>query len=211
MTIKPIPFNADMTKAIWEGRKTTTRRVVKPQPEQYGPGVYDWDWGKVEEAGRPYHAADILYVPEAWRLLEMLGTPARRSRGAKVQFRDGEVMQFHFDDWERIEKWRKYLDKPKDHWQSPYFMPREAARLFLRVTGVRAERLQDIEAAKIEAEGLGREPLDDVGEEFYRGMFSDLWDSTVKPKDRDLYGWAANPWVWVIKFERISREEAEKS
>lgn len=86
-------------------------------------------------------------------------------------------------------------------------MPKKAARIFLRVTGVYIERLQDITAAECVHEGIPRESLVEVGEEFAIGQFSDLWDSTVKKADRQIYGWDANPWVWVIKFERISKEE----
>ena len=68
---------------------------------------------------------------------------------------------------------------------------------FLRVTDVRVERVQDIDDDGVVAEGLN------IGD-----PFDELWDSTIKPADRALYGWDANPWVWVIEFERISREEA---
>ena len=76
-------------------------------------------------------------------------------------------------------------------------MPKAAARLFLRVTGVRAERLQDITEDEKTAEGMR------PGWQHYN--FYELWDSTIKPADRPLCGWEANPWVWVIEFERISR------
>lgn len=227
MKIKPIPFNADMTKAIWEGRKTVTRRPVKgyalehPEVDVDGSviGVYQQDEGTVFPAVifAPYQPGEIVYVPETWRLLEMWESPTRRRTGVKVELRNGEVVQFHFYDQERAAKWRKYLDKPKDHWQSPYFMPREAARLFLRVTSVRAERLQDIDGPAAEAEGalVVRNPVirydKAIYDKFGKKEFKPIWDSTIRPKDRDLYGWAANPWVWVIKFERISKEEAEKS
>ena len=72
--------------------------------------------------------------------------------------------------------------------------PREAARIFLRVTDVRVERLQEIDDGGVVAEGL------EIG-----CYFDELWNRTIKPKDRPLYGWEANPWVWVIEFERISK------
>ena len=82
-------------------------------------------------------------------------------------------------------------------WHPSIHMPREAARIFLRVTDVRVERVQDIDDDGVVAEGLN------IGD-----PFDELWDSTIKPADRALYGWDANPWVWVIEFERITREEA---
>ena len=78
-------------------------------------------------------------------------------------------------------------------------MPKEAARLFLRVTDVRVERLQDIDDAGVVSEGMN------IGD-----PFDELWDSTVKAADRDQYGWSANPLVWVIEFERVSKEAALK-
>ena len=84
-------------------------------------------------------------------------------------------------------------------WRSSIYMPREAARIFLWVTDVRVERLQEIDDDGIVSEGLA------IGD-----PFDELWDSTIKKADRALYGWEADPWVWVIEFERISREEAEQ-
>ena len=209
--MKPILFNAEMVRAILDGRKTVTRRAVKPAPAGDGsrpeplttrPGYWN-SWGDDNTYRQPYQVGEVLYVPEPWRCMGMFG-----EIGYVVGFKDGKTVRFMFQGKARAEKWAKYGNKPFEQWQSPYFMPREAARIFLRVTHVRVERLQSIETAEIEAEGISREPLDEVGEEFYRGMFSDLWDKTVKPADRALYGWAANPWVWVIQFERISGEEA---
>ena len=81
-----------------------------------------------------------------------------------------------------------------DRWHPSIHMPKEAARLFLRATGVRVERLQDIDDDGVVAEGLK------IGD-----AFDVLWDSTIKPADLPLYGWDANPWVWVIEFERCEK------
>lgn len=101
-------------------------------------------------------------------------------------------------------------------------MPREAARIFLRVTDVRVERLQEITAEGALDEGtdvMFPEPKPSYISLAYTEMrlkpaarqsFSKLWDSTIKPKDLSAYGWDANPWVWVIEFERITKGEAEK-
>ena len=110
-------------------------------------------------------------------------------------------------------------------------MPREAARIFLRVSAVSAARLQEIEKEDVLREGVKpkyyaggckcawafegclKEPC--TNRDGYIDLchwmpFSELWDKTMKPADRSAYGWEANPWVWVIEFERISREEAER-
>lgn len=252
--MKPILFNTDMVRAILEGRKTVTRRVVKPKPqgahEIFGPseendGTFEFlcgdsdgkifaDW--ITAVKMPYRRGDILYVPQAWKCrFAMLD---HDGLGYEVVFRDGKIVRFRFDEKERAKKWAKYARKNDNQWQSPYFMPREAARIFLRVTDVRAERLQAsftepiCPILELQAEGIGigetcqqcienyYEPccvdtVDEDGTEIsecgildeVRGEFSDLWDSTIKPADRTLFGWEANPWVWVIEFERCGKPE----
>ena len=217
VNIKPILFNTDMVRAILEGRKTVTRRVVRPLPEldadgrrhelvlMDNKGMFAWkEHPNVKMwANPPYQPGDILYAPETWKcrfaMLDQDGL------GYEVVFRDGKIVRFRFDDKKRAKKWAKYARKDDNHWQSPYFMPKEAARIFLRVTGVRVERLRDItveDAAKdfgleefaIKAAGLA--PL-----------ASAMWNTTIKREDRIRYGWATNPWVWVIEFERCEKPE----
>ena len=88
-------------------------------------------------------------------------------------------------------------------------MPKEAARIFLKVTDVRVERLQDIDGQGIAREGVDNgksNPSMGVRwENMQRLAFEELWNSTIKKKDFDIYGWDANPWVWVIEFERIEK------
>lgn len=98
-------------------------------------------------------------------------------------------------------------------WHPSIHMPREAARIFLRVTDVRVERLQKIDGHGVLAEGVDNGHSNPAMGKRWENMqlmaFPALWDSTIKPAARDLYGWDANPWVWVIEFEQIGREEAE--
>ena len=199
--MKPILFNTEMVRAILDGRKTVTRRVAFPEKDlrpfprvEYPDGWWfrgrayrNWDDAMREPQGVmsfcKYRPGDILYVRETW---------------AKI---DGEYV-FRADD-EMPEGWHLTAWRPSIH------MPREAARIFLRVTDVRVERLQGISPNQCVAEGADDgTAFREIGGEFVRGMFSDLWDSTIKPADLALYGWAANPWVRVIEYERISREEA---
>lgn len=194
MGTKPILFNTENVRALLEGRKTVTRRVVKPQPLDK-PMVFN----DVEEginivchiAGKevlynyfpPYQPGDILWVRETW---------AKSMAGTFMYRADDKAIM--------VERWH-----PSIH------MPREAARIFLRVTGVRVERLQDINGLHAKEEGcegyVHINPLYGCPETVHN--FKTLWDSTLKPADRPVYGWDANPWVWVIEFERISREEAK--
>lgn len=105
-------------------------------------------------------------------------------------------------------------------WHPSIHMPKEAARLFLRATDVRVERLQDITELQIlEEEGIKvdfPQPKPSYISLAYvetrlkpevKKEFSKMWDSTIKKADLDKYGWAANPWVWVIEFERINKDQ----
>lgn len=219
--MKPIRFNTEMVRAFLANRKQVTRRVVKDADpgwdfvglekrpcelrvntdgEEYpkeldwpcavfsaGSGYCDYPMRKV-----PYRPGDILYVRETWAAWS-------RTYGAVP------VLYYKADG-----------DAPDGiKWRPSIHMPREAARIFLRVTDVRVERLQDITEEQARAEGAidNRHFLHSPDNEYEtlhsaREHFAGIWDSTIKPADHDLYGWDANPWVWVIEFEQISREEA---
>ena len=187
--MKPILFHTDRVRAILEGRKTVTRRVVKPQPvgqpAQMGedscwPGCFaSADDERVYRP--PYQPGDILWVRETW---------AHPSKEEIARGTDKNIFLYRADVPSVLYAW--------DHWNPSIHMPREAARIFLRVTGVRVERLWDVKYFDCLAEGiLYRQMETDIVQDF-----STLWDNTIKPKDRAAYGWGANPWVWVIQFER---------
>lgn len=210
--MKPILFNAEMVKAILEGRKTVTRRVVKfekgknPKWTGYvkdGLTLYN---GKNEPCSlpAPYQVGDILYVRETWRWLpcfecgrDMWAVPCREGKFNHT-YRNTGCYVFKADVHN--------CDADNLKWKPSIHMPKEAARIFLRVTGVRVERLQDMTLDDFKAEGTIAEsivPEDDLN---YRFCFSNLWDSTIKKDQIDTYGWCANPYVWVIEFEDISEE-----
>lgn len=198
--MKPILFNTDMVRAILENRKTVTRRVVKMPAAvtsktvdrvcvKDGAAHFSWSWSEAFsgfDVKMPYRPGDILYVRETWQH-GFGGTYLYKASAGHDLFMtaDGELVS----------------DIP---WRPSIHMPREAARIFLRVTDVRVERLQDVTEEDAIKEGCtahgGNLALDE---------FEVVWHNTLKPTDRALYGWEANPWVWVIEFERISREEAE--
>ena len=202
-TAKPILFNTEMVRAILDGRKTVTRRVVKPQPN----GTFDRHWecftaedGEVIVLSDLYHPGDILYVRETWQLFGCSGCegdeqgrcmyPERR-----IESKDGCYVYKATDDvWE----------DGGMKWHPSIHMPKEAARIFLRVTDVRVERLQEITPKQAGAEGVEWE-TDNSGL-FRKFQFQKLWDNTIKPTDREKYGWDANPWVWVIEFERVGAQ-----
>lgn len=220
---KPILFNTEMVRAIQGGTKTITRRVLKNQdPER----AFSYDYvndtdGIAREVDLicdmgnnvleamvnkiPYFAGDILYVRETW---------------CKGKFR-GEEEQYYYRADNKI---------THCEWHPSIHMPKEAARIFLRVTNVGVERLQDsffksgntIFVLLEEGVDIGEQCracidtygspccIDDESEcgtlDEVRSDYSDLWNSTVKKSDLAKYGWAANPWVWVIEFERIEVE-----
>lgn len=227
--MKPILFNTDMVRGLLDCRKTVTRRIVKapvlsevrpPDRVSVKDGTLEMKWTGPEIVGgftkdAPYKPGDILYVRETW--LEGGGTVRKYLYKAGLH-----------ENWWKAYKWR-----PSIH------MPKEAARIFLRVTDVRVERLQEIIEEQALAEGVPGNldyPISPVycptcqGEGTHGALgpnlgytevdcgdcntavkrFSHLWDSTIKPADRYRYGWAANPWVWVIQFERIAKEEAAR-
>ncbi len=192
--MKPILFNTEMVRAILEGLKTVTRRAVKPQPRTiYHDGkIYDDDGlyviaenqnGGMKQIVPPYQPGEILYVRETF--CEFIADHVI----------DGKKFAYKADATPTSEEARKELGYK---WRPSIHMPREAARIFLRVTDLRVERMQDIDDDGVVAEGLN------IGD-----PFDELWNSTIKKADRSLYGWKANPWVWVIEFEQCEKPKGD--
>lgn len=209
--ILPILFNTEMTKAILDGRKAVTRRVVKLpryitedeggtftiQEDDFGYSS-GWSMGELiaNQYIKPaYKAGDILYVRESYHPNYFdIDTGWGNNHAYKV-------------DYEAV---RGEIPEPK--WTPSIHMPKEAARIWLKVTDVRAERLQDITEEQAKAEGCidyhdktGNGKFDDVLEFDLtaRDAFVDLWNSTLKKDSTDT--WAHNPWVWVYEFERCEK------
>lgn len=217
MAIKPILFNTEMVRAILDGRKTCTRRVIKPQPQarlcytyagSHNDCIGKWTypnkgahefWGeeyklpenmKDEELSKrwnpPYHTDDILYVRETWSEGYEEGTYIYRA--------DDKLA-----DLPTFKESSKLIYHPSIH------MPKGAARIWLRVTNVRIEQLQEITADGIRNEGLSSAAVHCGDMEIALKEWENLWNSTIKKSDLDCYGWDANPWVWVIEFERCAK------
>ena len=208
---RPILFNTEMVRAILDGEKTVTRRPIKPQYAEQTGGIkipLD-DFAKDCDIAdfSPYSVGDRLWVRETWCQLWHLDDRDRPLEGTEKYYyaADGyNPTPFnHFPDENGFSGGR---DRPR--WKPSIHMPREAARLFLRVTDVRAERLQDITDKDAKKEGvICREEDHDcelakVFPTASIAAFSRLWDSTVEKSELNRYGWAANPWVWVIEYER---------
>lgn len=185
---KPILFNTDMVRAILAGRKTATRRIVDIDisncfdVERDGTVIAyinpeSGDSYEPTEIFR-YQTGDILYVRETWDNLPVNPDGTYCGYNKYYYRADGDM---------RPEGW-------KGSWKPSIHMSKEAARIFLKVTDVRVEQLQEIDDKGVLEEGL------EIGE-----PFDELWDSTCK-KNLQVYGWDANPWVWVIEFERVVEE-----
>lgn len=216
MTIKPILFNIEMVRANLDGRKTCTRRICKDANEYTVPdmdfynadrrtyAVHNYaDKEHIEQLSTaertcPICPGDILYVRETWCALPV--NEAGHIRGHSVYYykADGDL---------RPEGWR-------GKWEPSIHMPKEAARIWLKVTNVRVERLQEITEDGAKAEGA----IDNRGfihspENEYdsihtaREHFIEIWNNTIKKADLDSYGWDANPYVWVTEYERCGKPE----
>ncbi|MFU2817981.1 hypothetical protein ACM7N9_29560 [Pseudomonas aeruginosa] len=196
MKERPILFTGPMVRAILEGRKTVTRRVVKPQPDFLGSMVDPNTPFKTLDAG--LHAritcphgqpGDRLWVREAWAADAQVDAiaPHDLSQGEPIWYpADLSVRQ---TGCSMISKGR---GRPSIH------MPRWASRILLEITAVRVERLQGITPNQCIAEGAWREKDKELG----RGQeaiaaFADLWRSTGGD-------WDANPWVWAVEFKRVT-------
>lgn len=198
--MKPILFNTEMVRAILDGRKTQTRRVVKPQPAnqiQYAKSTRTWgNCSEMHTWTPPAYAGEMLYVREAFAQPFL---PQSSELHYRADYNDDDVVL-------REGPYPDSVPVSDIKWRPSIHMPKEAARLLLRVTDVRVERLQEITDHGARQEGCG-EP--DVI--YYSGAleceFADLWRKTVKPEDWPEYGWGANPWVWVISFERCEKPE----
>ena len=213
--MKPIIFNTEMVKAILDGRKTVTRRILKLPKSIWtidkdceifqtclrdGTGLINAE--EITEYFSPIKKADILWVRETWRPLN-------------VNYPNSAID--YAADWNA-----KYFENSKNDncgkWHPSIHMPRDAARIFLKVTDVRVERLQDITVEDCMAEGIScnneirnpnpetHESIKNWNKSYAQFLFKDLWDSTIKKTDIDKHGWNANPWVWVIEFEKIDKE-----
>lgn len=224
MAIKPILFNAEMVRAILNRRKSCTKRLIKPQPDEkhtyplgfvidsterkniglFGFGTSELG-GSIQYAKPPYQPGDILYVRETWERFECWncegderGNCPKEPKKSVLDKTCGCYMYRATDEISGDAKWH-----PSIH------MPKEAARIWLKVTDVRVQRLQEITIDGIRNEGLSSMAVHAGDMKIALKEWELLWSSTIKKSDLDRYGWDANPWVWVIEFERREKPGGE--
>lgn len=201
-SVKPILFDTPMVQAILDEKKDRTRIPFKTQPVIDESGMWTWKDCQWMEGGlgfpasgiedhAPYQVGNILWVRESWRGIGLEGTALYGYRADDLSY-EGKL---------RNTLNIAYKYKPSVH------MPKEAARIFLKVTDVRVEQVQDITEEDAGKEGAHfHVPVktDFVKErwEFLtaRTKFCSLWDSQYEEKGN---GWLTNPWVWVIEFKKI--------
>jgi len=217
---KPILFSSEMVNAILEDRKTQTRRVIKsrhesglfqvaknPEGKVTSIDSLDWDESVLDQANdiQPkFYKGDVMWVRETFRKAHHYGFDYEF-----FQYKDGSTNTH----CEIIDKDQILHD---DKWKPSIFMPKEACRIFLEVTNVRVERLQDLSEEDAIAEGVKKHS--DYGSTGYKlytdpeaaytdidaiWSFESLWES-INGKD----SWNQNPWVWVYDFKRIAKPES---
>ncbi|HCF3719427.1 TPA: hypothetical protein NID03_006007 [Pseudomonas aeruginosa] len=231
MKERPILFNDQMVRAILEGRKTVTRRVMKPQPMPSKSGGHHWPckvhqsmlhverelqngegcWCGLAEAACPYgQPGDRLWVRETWTDVNMCGAPALAYR-ADEDIRDlmeepgflDDRGAFNYDD-PRVKPYPFacwYAELDQARWRPSIHMPRWASRILLEITAVRVERLQDISNDQAIAEGIDTHPMG-----FYGNGCITAGGAFLELWE-SINGdgrWADNPWVWVIEFKRVT-------
>lgn len=235
MRILPILFNTEMVRAILDGRKTVTRRICKDANELTVPDMsfYAADkrtyavhnyankghTDKLSTAERtcPICSGDILYVRETWRICNF----DYDDKIAYIVYKASEneedegcrAVEFTDDKFENLDD---SMAENSPDWRPSIHMPKEAARIWLKVNDVRVERLQEMNEVDTAKEGIRTDVkthrLDDPDFiENFGGieLFKNLWNSTIKKSDLDRYGWDANPWVWVIEFELCDKPGKE--
>jgi len=218
MTDRPIIMSTESVKAILDGRKTQTRRVIKPQPYEYKE-TWVWAFRKEQLATQgfwldhsPYgQVSQRLWVRETWAI---------RNCGNRVSLDKGTWPEgFPIDRLEYIATDPAPIppeladDSNAPHWwnkRPSLFMPRWASRITLEITGVRVERLQEITEEDAIAEGIDPRAIYVKSKDweentwFSKEAFHWLWDSLNAKRG---YGWDTNPFVWAISFKKEQKDE----
>lgn len=207
MRERPILFNTEMVKAILDGRKTCTRRIVKgyiPKNGEFGytaftpqnaiscRGTFETNYQEYGEKffKLPYQKGDVLYVRETW------STHYEPDKNGKAK------LEYCYKA-DGINLKAKCLPGETNKWYPSIHMPKEAARIWLKVTNVRVERVQEMEKLDAVKEGIDPRLCVNLGHALSK--FKKLWNSIINKSDLDTYGWDANPYVWVIEFERYEK------
>lgn len=210
---RPILFSGPMVRAILEGRKTQTRRPVKPQPKRYeASGGWGLTWHEKCGAGSDWLASycpfgvpgDRLWVRETWAHYQTIDRRKRADGASFSEVSDG-LAGYRADGFDDIKEFRSHIELMGDaeaveingdRWRPSIHMPRWACRLTLKVTDVRAERIQEMSSVDAIQEGVYAVSPRETYLPIQR--FIPRWDAIYAKRGS---GWDANPWVWVVSFE----------
>lgn len=220
MKESPILFSGEMVRAIIEGRKTQTRRVLKKQPIDILPMNVPNEWVTLETR-KPSHGSvigcrfgvpgDRLWVRETFALERYEDEPATPKDGRPIRHQEFRS-EWASDYWLYPHYCTDpapdlcYEDDPNDDgepkckWKPSIHMPRWASRITLEIVSVRVERVKSITPADAFAEGVRSTYLHQPPDWLDVDRFKELWE---KINAKRGYGWQANPWVWVIEFKRV--------
>lgn len=219
--VLPILFNTEMVRAILDGRKTETRRIIKKTQCMLAQKSDPTDIEKPKNKPfadmstkeyiactyiPPYRAGDILYVRETWSFLpcvECMDEEPSCNRNPVV-YDDGDC------ESEGCFVYKASHPRPERvRWTPSIHMPKEAARIWLKVTDVRVEQINDMTLDDFLREGavIRPEAFNDPDNAYMQAKdaFMDIWDSTIRKPELKSYGWDANPWVWATEFERCEK------
>lgn len=216
---KTILFNTEMTRALSRNNpKTATRRLIKLKGYdilEAEESFSENNWFHVVKSGceitaktstitsiqPPYQVGDILYVRETWGRMDCNECDNVDCEQENCK-RRGFCYRYKSDGSDK--------SRITDGWHPSIHMPKEIARYFLRVKRVYREKLHDMTLDDFLSEGIVLRPeaFNDPDNAYYQAkdQYAALWNSTIKKSDLDKYGWNANPWVWVIEFERLEVE-----
>jgi hypothetical protein len=197
---RPILFSGEMVRAIIEGRKTQTRRVIKKTVDFTSQDKLpkNWIWAKhmlpdedaefIGVPACPYgQVGDKLWVRETWDVRFLEGVSEKQ-----LCFR-ADMTSINCPD--------NFKGELNYNWRPSIFMPRWASRILLEVVSIRVERLQDISEEDAIAEGISKNMFPIDGLYFASQLFAELWNEINGKK----HPWESNPWVWVVEFKRIDR------
>lgn len=225
-----ITFHTEDVKSILADRKTSTRKLVtflsgkNPFWSGYikdGLMLYN---GTNEPCIKkaPYSVGDILYVRETWKCMKVSEYDATadimyKAGGdrLRMQLTYGKTDSINRDEFDRFIK--KGFSNSEE-WKPSATMPKEVARIWLKVINIRLERLQNITVEDCKKEGIWddsktycEEYTENLRKVAYPKVFSRIWDSELSKSKKEKYCWQNNPWVWVIDFERCGEPEKERS
>lgn len=231
----PILFSTEMVQAILEGRKTQTRRVVKWQPRctnaSWVQRGIQWFFPNAAPEGSikcPFgQPGDVLWVRESWRKYFPVDENGYMNINKEIiQYRADNPEEVRCVDGDGFQEWNKDGSEKYIGWNPSIHMPKAACRLFLKITNIRVERLQDISMDDVVAEGLNWAAVIDDDfpgiplrgwKDFAGGDYFVTGDGSLPPEVRSYKSlwqkingadsWAANPWVWVVEFERCEKPE----